>query len=590
MFSFHKPKIYRSSLGCCICKAKSSSSRFTDSKKYENEFERCFRIKEKRSGEICNACVLLVKRWKKLSPENRLVKHWNHVVDARAGPGTKLNSNRRLVNNNSGSESKQVRQANSSGQTGASSSKSTEALPLSSSHSGNHQSLSSSNSNHQQQQQQQNHQQQTSSTTTTHNKRSNSFSKALAIDTNVSTFTFGEPRRRYYDSYNPYSSQSYAYTTNSSSIYSSSASSSTSSSSYAYTFSKPQSALSSSAFESVMKRFRQRQQQEELKNQRREHNRQLKQLHLQQKRSSSSINTNSPSKQIEKQDIITVPKVAEIKCKETGTSSSLVGYKRQKRSSESSIGSQDSSLRVCPFLDSSMWRRERICCGVIFRGLNNEVVVFPKFLKPCEARLSKLKRIRSDVEDASSVEPSSIEAEQSPPPRTTKSGSISSCDSNTSGTGSMENSAFEQVAMVQRPTSLVSKGISRQAYRKQRIHDGLDEDGEQIKSLDKKQGRQRRCNQSIGRSNESRSDGHARLKTKGGRKRHLTLTSSVTNILSPSESSETSSTSGLSSSILMGEEEEGDEAEIDEEEDDDDDEDEVDADELETSQLILGAF
>ncbi|CAN7995278.1 unnamed protein product [Ixodes hexagonus] len=89
MFSFHKPKIYRSALGCCICRAKSSSSRFTDSKKYEPEFARCFRILEedRRSGEICNACVLLVKRWKKLPPGT--TRDWHHVVDARAGPGTK---------------------------------------------------------------------------------------------------------------------------------------------------------------------------------------------------------------------------------------------------------------------------------------------------------------------------------------------------------------------------------------------------------------------------------------------------------------------------------------------------------------------
>lgn len=87
MFSFHKPKIYRSVNGCCICKAKSSSSRFTDSKKYESEFEKCFCIKETRSGEICNACVLLVKRWKKLPVGTN--RDWSHVVDARAGPGTK---------------------------------------------------------------------------------------------------------------------------------------------------------------------------------------------------------------------------------------------------------------------------------------------------------------------------------------------------------------------------------------------------------------------------------------------------------------------------------------------------------------------
>ncbi|XP_060570656.1 SIN3-HDAC complex-associated factor-like [Ruditapes philippinarum] len=87
MFSFHKPKIYRSNNGCCICRAKSSSSRFTDSSKYEDEFQKCFRIQERRCGEICNACVLLVKRWKKLPDGTN--RHWNHVVDARAGPGTK---------------------------------------------------------------------------------------------------------------------------------------------------------------------------------------------------------------------------------------------------------------------------------------------------------------------------------------------------------------------------------------------------------------------------------------------------------------------------------------------------------------------
>ncbi|XP_046390995.1 myb-like protein V [Ischnura elegans] len=87
MFSFHKPKVYRSSTGCCICRAKSSSSRFTDSKKYEEDFVECFKLHERRTGEICNACVLLVKRWKKLPAGSE--RNWKHVVDARAGPGTK---------------------------------------------------------------------------------------------------------------------------------------------------------------------------------------------------------------------------------------------------------------------------------------------------------------------------------------------------------------------------------------------------------------------------------------------------------------------------------------------------------------------
>ncbi|XP_014651369.1 PREDICTED: protein FAM60A isoform X1 [Ceratotherium simum simum] len=87
MFGFHKPKMYRSIEGCCICRAKSSSSRFTDSKRYEKDFQSCFGLHETRSGDICNACVLLVKRWKKLPAGSK--KNWNHVVDARAGPSLK---------------------------------------------------------------------------------------------------------------------------------------------------------------------------------------------------------------------------------------------------------------------------------------------------------------------------------------------------------------------------------------------------------------------------------------------------------------------------------------------------------------------
>jgi len=86
MSSYHKPKTYRSLEGCCICKAKSSSSRFTDSDKYEDEFENCFHLEsEERRGDICNACVLIVKRWRQLPLGTS--KNWAHVVDARAGPG-----------------------------------------------------------------------------------------------------------------------------------------------------------------------------------------------------------------------------------------------------------------------------------------------------------------------------------------------------------------------------------------------------------------------------------------------------------------------------------------------------------------------
>ena len=62
------------------------SSRFTVSSKYEADFRRCFKLSSSRSGDICNACVLIVKRWRKLPRNNK--KDWAHIVDAKGGPGT----------------------------------------------------------------------------------------------------------------------------------------------------------------------------------------------------------------------------------------------------------------------------------------------------------------------------------------------------------------------------------------------------------------------------------------------------------------------------------------------------------------------
>lgn len=82
MFNFHKPRVYRSADGCCICRAKSSSSRFTASRKYEKESMQCFNLREPRNGEICNACVLLVKRYKRLPVGSK--RHWGHVSNTQA--------------------------------------------------------------------------------------------------------------------------------------------------------------------------------------------------------------------------------------------------------------------------------------------------------------------------------------------------------------------------------------------------------------------------------------------------------------------------------------------------------------------------
>lgn len=86
MSSF-KTKLYRSAIGCCICGAKSSSSRFTSSTRYEANFAKCFHLLENRFGDICNACVLVVKRWRKLPSST--TKNWAHVVDSKTGTGTK---------------------------------------------------------------------------------------------------------------------------------------------------------------------------------------------------------------------------------------------------------------------------------------------------------------------------------------------------------------------------------------------------------------------------------------------------------------------------------------------------------------------
>ena len=45
--------------------------------------------------QVCNACVLIVKRWTQLPGRARGTRHWGHVVDARHGPGMKNVAGRR---------------------------------------------------------------------------------------------------------------------------------------------------------------------------------------------------------------------------------------------------------------------------------------------------------------------------------------------------------------------------------------------------------------------------------------------------------------------------------------------------------------
>lgn len=47
--------------------------------------------------------------------------------------------------------------------------------------------------------------------------------------------------------------------------------------------------------------------------------------------------------------------------------------------------------------------REKICCGTIFRGLNGEVLLDQRFLKPCNARLANCKLRRSECKTESDI-------------------------------------------------------------------------------------------------------------------------------------------------------------------------------------------
>jgi len=91
MSSYHKPKTYRSLEGCCICKAKSSSSRFTDSDKYEDEFENCFLLaSEERSPKI-------LKKMKKKKVLNKAEARVAKIERGRARRKNPEGVRRRLV-------------------------------------------------------------------------------------------------------------------------------------------------------------------------------------------------------------------------------------------------------------------------------------------------------------------------------------------------------------------------------------------------------------------------------------------------------------------------------------------------------------
>ncbi|XP_015781912.1 SIN3-HDAC complex-associated factor [Tetranychus urticae] len=284
MFSFHKPKIYRSISGCCICKAKSSSSRFTDSKKYEAEFEKCFRISEKRSGEICNACVLLVKRWKKLPPGT--ARNWRHVVDARAGPGTKSMKYAKLNHSNSS--------------------------PL------------------------------TSSTNAKKHQKPKKLKSSLIDFSDIQGDNFHVPSRRIPS---PIQSDS--------------------------------SDLDGDSDEDDY----------------------LSDLDDEGKEQGAEGAFNSPKKKLRSSS--KSPISNGLLSPSSSSSTSRRNLAKRTKPPTSSLS------KVSSFLDMSFWRKEKICCGIIFKGPNNELLIYPKLLKPCSCRL-KMTEAKSNSTGSGASDTASI--------------------------------------------------------------------------------------------------------------------------------------------------------------------------------------
>lgn len=65
--------------------------------------------------------------------------------------------------------------------------------------------------------------------------------------------------------------------------------------------------------------------------------------------------------------------------------------------------------RICLCFEILIASREKICCGIIFKGPDNEVLIYPKLLKPCSCR-QKMYKIHingSGSSDTASVTSSS---------------------------------------------------------------------------------------------------------------------------------------------------------------------------------------
>ncbi|CAH1953404.1 unnamed protein product [Acanthoscelides obtectus] len=66
-------------------------------------------------------------------------------------------------------------------------------------------------------------------------------------------------------------------------------------------------------------------------------------------------------------------------------------YKKCKKTRDCSFKEQMTAT-ISDFVDPAYWKKELLCCGIIFRGLHNEVMIDLNFLKPCPSRRNKNKK------------------------------------------------------------------------------------------------------------------------------------------------------------------------------------------------------
>lgn len=82
------------------------------------------------------------------------------------------------------------------------------------------------------------------------------------------------------------------------------------------------------------------------------------------------------------------------------------------------VRKRNPSIPVSGFLDMSRWTKEKVCCGIIFRGPHGEVAIDPRFMNPCHSCKSikaqePLAPIISSNEDNNSTSTTSTTTENS---------------------------------------------------------------------------------------------------------------------------------------------------------------------------------